>query len=651
LDYKRFAVYFHSCLLAMLVDRGFDSDMLFAARAKMARRLDKLTQSGTPLFLLEHANQAARTTQELLQSRMRDIEEKQRRLPSWAPNTLKPSGDTILSLKSSKKYMRQKLSRTSVHPRAPPPFTPPSLLRLRSADLDAYANGHLKEKIERSGAVALADFERAVRDHSDSWVTRALTKAQLRVNACEMLISCLVQYEAASHVHYLHDRLDQSTAVLIMVELWAAIDRIALQHCPMLAEYSPELPTNFLEPLLLRSHEDIARAGIIEAQLRSRNEACTRGSVFTSDTFATRSYSQSAPLKALKQQIETAAQARRDTKIAELNEMNSRYRQLETRAASMEHQDVWVPSKGRYSHKQKRCPRCVVERQMNMDISIHEWPLPANQSQAQVVVFELMCPPIFAIWRSATYMLVSSLGLPQRQLLNPQVHAQLHNHPDLGTFGTFHLASRISLASSTKSFAKSHYAKKAIPARQDDVCVSSAMQFELYDGVHDTWASGPFTGTNVSNHGTLELATDSPYRYLQYSVAGTSHSTNRVLAEQSECPTSMTVHEHVAFGSLRSGPLLQWLNILRELHAGSLTLNREEVHTLISQAAWQIGPSLVSAEADSHRAWHVDLQDQEFGLRLSESCIQILRGVQDNWTESGTVRVIGESRQKPNSHC
>jgi hypothetical protein len=651
LDYKGFMVYFHGSLLALLVERGFDSDLLFAARAKMARRLDKLAQSDEPSFLLEHAHQTARTTQELLQRRMRDIEEEQRRLPSWAPHTLKPSRDAVLSLRSSQKYLRQKLSRAPIRPRPPPPFTPPSLVRLISTDLEVYANDQLKEEIERSGVIALADFERAVRDHADSWMERFLFNADLRVSACEILVSCLVQYEAASKVHYLHDRLDQSTAVLTMIELWAAIDRIAVQHCPMLAEYSPELPTNFLEPLLLRSHEDIARASIIEAQLRFRNEACTRGSVFTSDTFATRSYSQSAPLKALKQRIEIAAQARRDTKIAELSEMNSRYRQLETQAAGIEHEDVWVPSKGRYSHKQKRCPRCIVERQMNMTIAIHEWPLPANQSQAQVVVFELMCPPVFAIWRSATYMLVSSLGLPERQHLHPEVYAQLHNHPDLATFGTFHPGSRISLASSTKSFARSHYANKTIPARQDAVCVASAMQYQLYDVTHDTWASGPFTGTNVSKDGTLELATDSPYRYLQYSVTGTSHSTNRVLAEQSECPISMTVHEHMAFGSLRSGPLLQWLNILRELHGGSLTLNREEVHTLISQAAWQIGPSLVSAGAYSHRAWHVDLQDQEFGLRLSESCIQILRGVQDNWTESGSVRVLGKSNEKHESQC
>jgi hypothetical protein len=646
LDYKRFMVYFHAGLLASCVERGFDTDLLFAVRAKMARKLDKIPSTGSPSFLLEHAHEATRMTQDLLQSRIRNIEETQRRLPSWAPNTLEPSGDTVLSLNNSLAFMRQKLSRASVRAPAAPLFIPVNVSRLRSTDLHVYANNHLKEEVQRSGVVALADFERAIRDHGDSWVAHHLTDAGLRLHACETLISCLVQYEVASKVHYIHDRLDQSRAVLTMLELWAATDRIAVQHIPMLAEYSPELPVSFLEPLLLGSHEDIVRAGVIEAQLCSRTEACKRGSVFAtgSTTFAASFYSQSPPLQALKRQIETVAQARRDAKIAELSEKNRRHALLQTQAACTDHQDVWLPNKGKWSHKQKRCPRCVLDKQMNMSISIHEWPLPADESQAQLVVFELMCPPIFAIWRSVTYMLVSSLGLPKRQLSRSQFYVHLRTHPDLKTFGTFHPASGISLASGTKSFAQSHYSTQRIPTSPGAVCVASAMNFRLHDGTHGTWASGPFEGTNVRVHGTLELAIDSPYRYLQYSVAEVSHTTNRVMAEQSDCPTSLTVHEHVAFGSLRSGPLLQWLNILRELHAGSLTLNREEVHTLISQAVWQVGPGLTSVGAPSRRrAWHVALEDREFGLRLSEVCTQVLHGVRDNWTESGAVRVLGKS--------
>lgn len=78
-----------------------------------------------------------------------------------------------------------------------------------------------------------------------------------------------------------------------------------------------------------------------------------------------------------------------------------------------------------------------------------------------------------------------------------------------------------------------------------------------------------------------------------------------------DCPKEISQHEFLGFSGLRSGPCLQWLNIARELASPFFSFSREEVHTLITQAAWQLGPLLGNG-----REWHADLTVSSFGNAL-----------------------------------
>ena len=89
----------------------------------------------------------------------------------------------------------------------------------------------------------------------------------------------------------------------------------------------------------------------------------------------------------------------------------------------------------------------------------------------------------------------------------------------------------------------------------------------------------------------------------------TSHTSNGVLAAQAECPDDLSPSEFIAFGHLRSGGLLQWLNILQELRSRTLNFRRHDVHLLFAQAASQVGPlDLNTAEW----VWHQELQESSF---------------------------------------
>jgi hypothetical protein len=92
----------------------------------------------------------------------------------------------------------------------------------------------------------------------------------------------------------------------------------------------------------------------------------------------------------------------------------------------------------------------------------------------------------------------------------------------------------------------------------------------------------------------------------------------------------------MAYSGLRSGGLLQWLNIAREIASSSLSFRREEVHTLITQAALQLGPL-----SDGVREWHEDLDRLDFGRTLLRELDSHLEKIEANWLEEVTIRTIG----------
>ncbi|KAL0067190.1 hypothetical protein AAF712_005760 [Marasmius tenuissimus] len=99
----------------------------------------------------------------------------------------------------------------------------------------------------------------------------------------------------------------------------------------------------------------------------------------------------------------------------------------------------------------------------------------------------------------------------------------------------------------------------------------------------------------------------------------------------------MSIHEYIAFGTMRSGGNIQWMNLLREMRSTGTRLawGREEVGTLVSMVIWQLGN--VTGET---LKWHVDLKKLDFGKALLKEAQGMLRRVAGNWKEVVTVRTI-----------
>jgi hypothetical protein len=339
----------------------------------------------------------------------------------------------------------------------------------------------------------------------------------------------------------------------------------------------------------------------------------------------------SEDLKGLYEKINTHARLERERKREELVSLNERSQSLLRDASTMDHGfDSY-----RNRHHYWTCEKCQLERQAgSLTISVHEWPLPSLMLQAYQVVFELSPPRAFSLWRDITYMILRDIGLLSVEDLPDRPYVLLHTFSGLSQWAT--QDKRITIGSTTKSFAdQSHYKTVAIPAEASSVLVNNGLQFQLYDNTRGSWAILSLSKSSIAYLCIPPVPMLSPYSGLHRFVTGT-HTPNDIIANQADCPKEINLHEFLAFSGLRSGPRLQWLNIARELASATLTFRVEEVHTLVTQAAWQLGPLLGGV-----RDWHVDLCNSSFGNTLLNELEFLLQKIKANWQEEVSIRTIG----------
>ncbi|KAH9056908.1 hypothetical protein EDB87DRAFT_1157643 [Lactarius vividus] len=631
--YKTFILFFHAHLLRICIQSDFPSETLYMMRAKMARRLSKMGPAASD-DVYQAVYDTTKETEALLQNRRSSFQATQSVSPSWHPEKLDVVRDTVMTLKNSRRYLMNAL-RPGPHRYTQKQFTPSHSPRLLDVfDLGCFSDGRLTAVVAMDGRIALGDFELSVERYLDIWVG----SRQHDQNAPDVIASCVEQYYASARKTYHANPEDNSVMILTIMDLWMALDKLTTRQYPLLTSYSPEIPQDFLHPVLLHRSSSLRRARIIEKYISQRHQdtSCTT-SIFsdkaTELSFAVRHFRDSPKLQELYADISRRAEQQQEEKRAELSDLNERWRSLKDAASTMDH-DYFKDYEGNLVHG--CCQKCQINNQANrLKIDVFEWPLPQATVEAQLVVFELSPPRAFSAWREITYKILRDIGLPKAhdtdrpKLLLDAFSALKH----WAVRNEYH---RITIGSTTKSFRdQTHYKKVQIPADNSDVLLNNGLFFKLYDRKANSWAARPFLGTTIANLCTPPTPVSSPYEKMHPFVCGTHHTSNEVIAGQTDCPPELTPHEYLAFSGLRSGPRLQWLNMARELSSPSLSFRREEVHTLITQAAWHLGPL-----SDGVREWHADLGLSSFGWALLRELEDLLGRIEANWLEEVTIRSI-----------
>ena len=628
--YKEFMLFFLCRLAQEKLCEDFPSAVLHAMSAKISRRSRKLGSS-VPDWLSRIALQTCSSLRSILETRWEQVQAVQHVSPAWTPSQLDLTRDIQLSFLRSGDYIGNALAHRSMDSHDAP-FNPKHWPRGALQDFLSYDGAFFDEAYRTEPHVAVYDVERAVEQSLDAWVARDRDSDQ----ACVLLEIVANKYSSGALKTYANNPELLSIMLLTMIELWVALDKIVIKEIPMLAEYSPEVPTSLLEDLLhcktgslhrlRRGHEYLSHR-----HSRSQRRLSVFSSTIAEDSFAVRFFRSSSHLQRLKTRIEEVARGEVRDKIAELERANAHYVEVQQIAARID-RGYFVNQYGGEEHVHN-CHKCALERKLrNMKIAIHEWPLPDDQLRAEAVVFELDCPVSFSMWRTATFHLLVDLCSSSVDERNPTL--QLSKYAALRRYHVQHPRSRITLASDTKPFVNTRYNKTSIPATQERVCVNNGLKFYGFDSHACIPVSEAFGRVNIGRYCTYQLQSGS-YQNLQKYVDATSHTSNEVVANQADCYKNLSIHEFMAFGHLRSGGSLQWLNILRELRGRSLSFHRHEVHLLFAQAVSQVGPF-----ANLGWKWHEEIQQPSFCYALLGELKSLLRDVEANWLESVTMDTI-----------
>ncbi|KAJ7194004.1 hypothetical protein GGX14DRAFT_586998 [Mycena pura] len=636
--YKSFMVYLMTQILRTAVENALSSELLFCMRAKIARRVAKLPIISPELHAIATDTSGAATA--LLERRWNTIRLEQGKSSYWVPAELDLERDTHLTLPKSKEYIRQRIAQDGIRTVADR-FQPTESPRVCQTDefrvlTSAILNNAFSR--DKDVFVALADFEVSVQNNIDMWVSGHREESD-----CAVIATCIKEYNAAAQLRYADDPENQSMRLLVIFDLWVALDQLALFHHPQLRDYSPEVPLEILEPLLIRKSLPLERVVYIHRYLRTRHLGAIYGSVFTDSTgpktFAARYFASSVQLQQLYQKICDYAQMDRNAKTTELRAAQQKYSSLLEQARARGQCDYQQDRWGYQKHVKKSCQKCRLETTARkMKITVHEWPLPSNADHAKNVVFELCLPTAFRIWRDITAVILGDICAvkPPR---TAEIATRLDGYAGLRVFLPSNGLPRITYASSTKSFVVSHYNSQAVAvATTDSICKPNGLNYRLYDCSRSSgcWATASFSQCNISDVCTPVLPPSSPYSPSAHTLASTLHTPNSVLASQDRARASLTLHEHISFGSLRSGGRLQWPNIARELRMRILAFHHPDVHALIAQAASQIGPISQQDVAE----WHIELTEHAFGLLLLDELERLLSDTRDNWSNTTTIQTI-----------
>lgn len=128
---------------------------------------------------------------------------------------------------------------------------------------------------------------------------------------------------------------------------------------------------------------------------------------------------------------------------------------------------------------------------------------------------------------------------------------------------------------------------------------------------------------------TFSVENSSVYEQLQWALESTTHTQNKVLATQSQCPADLSIAEYISFGSLRDGHRLQLRNLYRAFAEESLSFETPSVLALVMQTLWETGP------ADSRGTWYresnEDLVNDDFVRATIDLLDVYIKRQQSNW--------------------
>ena len=363
IGYKAFILHIFSCLLEGSFSHRPDH-LLSVMNARLGRRICKAPEAiYMGCFAWGAAVRINRVIAEELEKRWRRIQTT--RNISWNA----PTEQDLISAahfgfdKSALKQLPEQESaweipggnKYAIRPVDLNSALPPKLANISSVPLER--------------TIHLYDFECWVAQQLAAPAVNEMLKleAALRLEVALKLDVALTEYKCIALQHYKGDPERMSVALLTVLEIWVAVDRIITAWQPELLEYSPEIPEKVLECLLLPRCDQMKRLSCVETYLTDRHRKSQgKSSIFydTTDTnsFVNWFFNQSKSMQGLLRKMKDDADQQRTAKREEIEEINAKCQRLKCEIEEktcnkfLGHGTVWKHSPS--------CEKCKLEKEL-----------------------------------------------------------------------------------------------------------------------------------------------------------------------------------------------------------------------------------------------------------------------------------------------
>jgi hypothetical protein len=638
-------------------------NMLYIMKSKVQRRLHKLRAATSILppsvrtFVIRSLTQASESVDAHWKSSQR-LDARVLHLDKL--NLLDFEQDTLVALPALDKHIEARLSR--VQPPSSARYVPLSHL----IDFVPHEFPDLRSDGFQDSQYAICNldrFERWVANHIDQWVVENMSTPD---ETCTKLHRLITRYYSIADTPYACNPEAVSVLILTVFELWVAIDKVAINACPLLAEFSHGMPVATLQKLLLPFFRQMERFQSVEKYLNHRHANSTRPA---SDLFATgrqgfanRYFEDSTLHQKLRSKVEIAAAAARQAKAEELQALKAAYADHDSKYRNSDHtlQSVIVDyscnSQASWNNpRSHRCTQCqpVTEQEHHpyscqkcshqrvcdgLSIDVHEWPLPSNDATLKTVVFELEVPIWFSHWRDSRLELLESVLKGKRLPINPpQSYLLSSDDPHLSARYFKQFGQRVTLQSQVKPFIITHYKTKPIGGLVDsDVYVENALKYEYYDQISETRVGG-FEYPDVWDC-TYFISNNALRRFLfRPSSAPDGPEPNTAISSQSDCPDEMALEEFKDWATLPLGRHIQWPNILLQLAMPSVDFKKPETTLAFLQCIYQAGPpSRSGVLREAHDFFNHDNNTGHLVQELTEA----LQRIKSNWESCQALSIF-----------
>lgn len=438
---------------------------------------------------------------------------------------------------------------------------------------------------------------------------------------------------------YSSDPEQMSAMILSLFTIWVRLDKCAIAACPLLADHRPIFNPELLDVLQLPTLSDMHRLRDIQEYLVRRQSKCRHGTIFSNidkSCLAVHYVARSPEIQSLGTRIQTASDRARDAKEAEWKRTCAEYDQHTTKIADGTCSCSW-----RNGQRDVRgCTKCWHWRvRKRLEIGAHEAFLPTDDPARNALLFELAMPKYMSAYRNATWR-ICALAYPSRPVATSTPEIELMHCEPLQPYITAETQG-ISLASSVKCFKQTHYKFHYGKVPLSHVVLPLGAKFELYDRASQRWVKDfkealtfeHICGIHIPHgiRGTVLPVVQHPPPTVD---GPTSYE---IQANQTECPSHISLHEFSGFQKLLSGQARRWPNIAVEMGSSNLNLGNEDAARVLCQLAIQAGPLL---PGEVLRTAHVIFKERNFVERLADIIEKRLRAILTNWRERYSMELL-----------